>query len=33
VSVTTMSGRVMLLQRSSRDTVPEKGEQMEGEAS
>jgi hypothetical protein len=33
VSVTTMSGRVMLLQRPSRDTVPEKGEQMEGEAS
>jgi len=33
VSVTTLSGRVMLLQRPSRDTVPEKGEQMEGEAS
>jgi DUF4097 and DUF4098 domain-containing protein YvlB len=33
VSVTTMSGRVMLLQRASRDTVPEKDEQMEGEAS
>jgi DUF4097 and DUF4098 domain-containing protein YvlB len=33
VSVTTLSGQVMLLQRPSRDTVPEKGEQMEGEAS
>jgi Putative adhesin len=33
VSVTTMSGRVMLLQRAVRDTVPEKGEQMEGETS
>jgi hypothetical protein len=33
VSVTTMSGRVMLLRRAPRDTVPESDEQMEGEAS
>jgi hypothetical protein len=33
VSVTTMSGRVMLLRRTPRDTVPESDEQMEGEAS
>jgi hypothetical protein len=33
VSVTTMSGRVMLLRRAARDTVPESEEQMEGEAS
>jgi hypothetical protein len=33
VSVTTMSGRVMLLRRAPRDTVPEGDEQMEGEAS
>jgi hypothetical protein len=33
VSVTTMSGRVMLLRRAPRDTVPEDDEQMEGEAS
>lgn len=32
VSVTTMSGRVMLLSRAPGDTVPEKDEQMEGEA-
>jgi hypothetical protein len=32
VSVTTMSGRVMLLRRAPRDTVPESDEQMEGEA-
>jgi DUF4097 and DUF4098 domain-containing protein YvlB len=32
VSVTTMSGRVMLLRRAPGDTVPEKDEQMEGEA-
>jgi hypothetical protein len=33
VSVTTMSGRVMLLRRAPRDTVPKGDEQMEGEAS
>ena len=33
VSVTTMSGRVMLLRRVQRDTVPKNDEQMEGEAS
>ncbi len=33
VSVTTMSGRVVLLRRAPRDTVPEDDEQMEGEAS
>jgi hypothetical protein len=33
VSVTTMSGRVMLLRRVPRDTVPKSDEQMEGEAS
>ncbi|HEX6521603.1 MAG TPA: DUF4097 family beta strand repeat-containing protein [Streptosporangiaceae bacterium] len=33
VSVTTMSGRVMLLRRIPRDTVPKSDEQMEGEAS
>jgi hypothetical protein len=33
VSVTTMSGRVMLLRRAPRDTVPKEDEQMEGEAS
>jgi DUF4097 and DUF4098 domain-containing protein YvlB len=33
VSVTTMSGRVMLLRRMSGDTVPKGDEQMEGEAS
>ena len=33
VSVTTMSGRVMLLRRAPRDTVPKSDEQMEGEAS
>jgi hypothetical protein len=33
VSVTTMSGRVMLLRRAPGDTVPKKDEQMEGEAS
>ncbi len=33
VSVTTMSGQVMLLRRAPRDTVPESDEQMEGEAS
>ncbi|MBV9447764.1 MAG: DUF4097 family beta strand repeat protein [Streptosporangiaceae bacterium] len=33
VSVTTMSGRVMLLRRIPRDTVPRSDEQMEGEAS
>jgi hypothetical protein len=35
VSVTTMSGRVMLLRRAprDRDTVPKSDEQMEGEAS
>jgi DUF4097 and DUF4098 domain-containing protein YvlB len=32
VSVTSMSGRVMLLRRAPGDTVPEKDEQMEGEA-
>jgi len=32
VSVTSMSGRVMLLSRAPGDTVPEKDEQMEGEA-
>jgi DUF4097 and DUF4098 domain-containing protein YvlB len=32
VSVTSMSGRVMLLRRVPGDTVPEKDEQMEGEA-
>lgn len=32
VSVTTVSGRVMLLKRAPRDTVPESDEQMEGEA-
>jgi DUF4097 and DUF4098 domain-containing protein YvlB len=33
VSVTSMSGRVMLLRRAPGDTVPENDEQMEGEAS
>jgi Putative adhesin len=33
VSVTTMSGRVMLLKRAARDTVPKSDQQMEGEAS
>jgi Putative adhesin len=33
VSVTSMSGRVMLLRRLPRDTVPKSDEQMEGEAS
>jgi DUF4097 and DUF4098 domain-containing protein YvlB len=32
VSVTSMSGRIMLLRRAPGDTVPEKDEQMEGEA-
>jgi len=32
VSVTSVSGRVMLLRRAPGDTVPEKDEQMEGEA-
>jgi DUF4097 and DUF4098 domain-containing protein YvlB len=32
VSVTSISGRVMLLRRAPGDTVPEKDEQMEGEA-
>jgi hypothetical protein len=32
VSVNTVSGRVMLLKREPRDTVPESDEQMEGEA-
>jgi len=32
VSVTSVSGQVMLLRRTSEDTVPEKDEQMEGEA-
>ena len=32
VSVTTVSGRVMLLKRAARDTVPNSDEQMEGES-
>jgi hypothetical protein len=32
IAVNTVSGRVMLLKRAPRDTVPENDEQMEGEA-